>query len=388
VTGFDRARPIADAVLFEGYALYPYRASAVKNQRRFAIGDLSPKAYAQAQAVMDPFELTCECLIEGTAGTEIEAWARFLHARAPDERGWEERVPREVGLGPVCVADLTVEPRVVRFAFGGRGAEPRIEGEIALAALRLEDGVYRVAVRVTNTLPIAPIAADAREAGLRSLGSAHAILCAREGKFVSLLDPGEALRAHAEACKSRGAWPVLAGEPGSRDLVLCSPIILYDHPAVAPESPGDLFDGTEMDEMLSLRILTLTESEKREAAALDGRVRALVARTEGLADEDLARLHGAVRARRTVQAGGVEIGPGDRVLLRPSGRSDVFDLALAGQAATVRSIEQDYEARTFVTVTVDGDPGEDLGAQGLPGHRFFFRPDEVEPIPRDEGGRR
>ncbi len=146
---------------------------------------------------------------------------------------------------------------------------------------------------------------------------------------------------------------MLVGDPGSRDRVLCSPIILYDYPAVAPESPGDLFDGTEMDEMLTLRILTMTEDERSQAGALDARVRELLERTGELTEEKLARLHGAVRSLRrvdaaslpprTVLAGGAAIRPGSRIALRPSGRADVFDLALAGMTATVASIEQDFE---------------------------------------------
>lgn len=138
--------------------------------------------------------------------------------------------------------------------------------------------------------------------------------------------------------------------------------------------------------MLTLRILTMTDDEKREAAALDGRVRALLERTHGLAPDQLARLHGAVRGlgpARTLRVGRREIGPGARVRLRPRGRSDMLDLALEGQEATVASIERDYEDRVFVTVTVDADPGKDLGARG---HRFFFRPDEVELLGGEGGG--
>lgn len=207
---------------------------------------------------------------------------------------------------------------------------------------------------------------------------------------MSQIDPPEALRELAASCRNSGCWPVLVGAPGDRDLVLCSPIILEDHPRVAPESPGDLFDGTEMDEMLSLRILTLTEAEREEAARLDPRVRALLARTEGLGPAQIARLHGAIRslgpdvsarpAPRSLRVGDRVIGPGDRVRLHPSGRSDIFDIALAGMNATVATIEQDYEDRLFVTVTIDDDPGRDLGERGLPGHRFFFRPDEIVPL--------
>ncbi len=86
------------------------------------------------------------------------------------------------------------------------------------------------------------------------------------------------------------------------------------------------------------------------------------------------------RRLECVHVGPAEVRAGDRVRLRPLGRADVMDLALAGRAATVDAIEQDYDGRVYVAVTVDDDPGRDLGALRQPGHRFFFRPEEVEPI--------
>ena len=157
--------------------------------------------------------------------------------------------------------------------------------------------------------------------------------------------------------------------------MLSAPIILYDYPRVAPESPGDFFDGTEVDELLTLRVLTLTEGEKQEVRAAGDRARQLLDRTEGLTAEQLLRLHGAVRDRAPAA-----LRPGARVRLRPRGRSDAMDLILSGKAATVVAVERDYEGRVHLAVTVDDDPGEDLGRQGQPGHRFFFRPEEVEPL--------
>ena len=66
--------------------------------------------------------------------------------------------------------------------------------------------------------------------------------------------------------------------------------------------------------------------------------------------------------------------------LRPHGRADILDMALAGKAATVEAIEQDYDGQIYLAVTVDDDPGKDLGMLRQPGHRFFFRPEEVEPL--------
>ena len=82
----------------------------------------------------------------------------------------------------------------------------------------------------------------------------------------------------------------------------------------------------------------------------------------------------------SIACGAVELRPGDQVRLRPRPGADIIDLALAGQTATIQSIEQDYEGRVHLAVVVDDDPGRDLGVLLQPGHRFFFSPDEVEPL--------
>lgn len=385
---FARARAVADAVLFEGYALYPYRASSVKNQRRWLFGTLLPRDVAAAQG--EPSRLCCTCLLEGEEA-EVNVLVRFLRFEARASGSWEEAAAEEVRVGPLRAGEIAAAPRRSAIALAGGSAvgedgvarsRAAVAGEITIAAERVAEGILALTASVENVTEVAP--GTSAEAARRSaMGAAHAIFAVKGGAFVSLVDPPHCLRAAAERVENRGAWPVLAGAPGDRDLVLCSPIILPDHPAVAPESAGDLFDATEMDEMLTLRILTMTEEEKREAAAGDARVRALLDRTHGLGPEAIARMHGAVRRfgpARRARVGGVDLGPGDRVRLRPRGRSDILDLALEGQEATIASVEQDYEDRTFFTVTVDADPGRDLGARGMPGHRFFFRPDEIEPL--------
>jgi hypothetical protein len=134
-----------------------------------------------------------------------------------------------------------------------------------------------------------------------SLAAAHTILRVRDGEFVSLLDPPEPLRAAASACENIGTWPVLAGAPGQCGCMLSSPIILYDYPQIAPESPGDLFDGTEIDEILTLRIMTLTDDEKLEVRNGDERARRILERTELLPEEHFMKLHGALRGLRPVE---------------------------------------------------------------------------------------
>jgi hydrogenase maturation protease len=93
----------------------------------------------------------------------------------------------------------------------------------------------------------------------------------------------------------------LIGEAGDRDTILSSPIILYDYPQIAPESAGDLFDGTEIDEILSLRIMTLTDDEKREMRESDQRASQILDRTESLPEEQFMKLHGVVRSLRSLK---------------------------------------------------------------------------------------
>jgi hypothetical protein len=190
-------------------------------------------------------------------------------------------------------------------------------------------------------------------------------------------------------------WPVLAGGEGDKHTILSSPIILYDYPQIAPESPGDLFDGGEIDQLLTLSILSLTEEEKEEARATDPRVREILDRTEALTHEDLMGLHGAVRGFQTLRpglqgqvpssvvVGDTEVRSGSRVRLWPRAGRDIFDLALTGKAAIVQKIERDFEDRILLAVSIEEDPGRELVDMPVLGHRFFFSPEEVEPLEGD-----
>ena len=218
----------------------------------------------------------------------------------------------------------------------------------------------------------------------------------------------KSLKSLAAECNNIGTWPVLVGDEGERDTMLSSPIILYDYPQIAPESPGSLFDGTEIDEILSLRILTLTDEEKQEMRQSDERAREMLERTENMPPEQFMKLHGALRGLQPsvecesgggamnewewqlledktlvdhLLISGIEVRTGDRVRLFPKKGGDILDIALHGQIATIESMEQDYEGKSHVCVVLDDDPGRDLGLLRQPGHRFFFDPSEVEPLP-------
>jgi hydrogenase maturation protease len=325
----DPIRAIADAVLYEGYVLWPYRRSALKNTHRWTFGGVYPRAHAEARdAGDDPWTMQTQCLIEGGGEARVSVALRFLHVvwrQAVDADGreldeltaggerhltWEEAVEREVALGAIALEELAAGRRVPvsiaageeREPLGAEGAIVRswqpLEGALLVSAEALAPALYRITARIENTTPWP---GGPREAALRrTFCSAHTTLRAPAGgAFVSQTDPPDALREAAGACENRGTWPVLVGEPGARDTVLCSPIILEDHPRIAPESPGDLFDGGEIDQLLILNILQLTDEEKAEARASDPRVREILDRSEGLTPEELMRLHG--RTSRELQ---------------------------------------------------------------------------------------
>lgn len=314
------AEKIARAVLYEGYLLYPYRRSALKNQWRWTFGVVAPAG-----------STGLDCLLETTPGLRLSVKVKYLR-EAGDEV--EERETVLENIEPAAQVRREVE-----------------FGAVDLATTALGPDLIRLALRIENRADSSPLL------------SCHALLGVEGGAFVSSTDP------RAGRCENRGLWPVLAGAAPERNLLLAAPIILADYPDVAPESPGDLFDGTEMDEMLTLRVLTLTDAEKDEVRRGDERARRLLERTEALPPEQILALHGARRSAFKA---------GDRVRLRPRRRADILDLALEGKEATIVAVEQDFEGRLHVAVTVDDDPGSDLGEAGFPGHRFFFRPEEVE----------
>lgn len=314
-TSDAQVRRIADAVLYEGYLLWPYRKDAIKNRQRFTFGGVYPPAWE-----LDRSTVQTQVLLEG-AGARVEVAARCLQIvrrqvmrreprsgalRPVDELevagerliSWEEAVERELAPGPVRIAAGEELETVTGGAV--RRSWEALTGEVALAREALAPDLTRVCVRVTNSTPWQ---AGAREEALRrTFCSLHVVLHATGGAWVSLTDPPPRLRAQAQACDNDGLWPVLVGEPPRRDTLLAAPIILPDHPAVAPESPGDLFDASEIDQLLVLSILSLTEDERRAMRACDPRARAILERTEALSEAQIMRLNGAVREFGLVRA--------------------------------------------------------------------------------------
>ena len=339
---------IVKAVLYEGYMLYPYRPSAVKNRQRFNFGVVYPRVYSEAQGGTDAWTMQTECLVQGNDGTQCFVRVRFLRmvarsiakVRTPLSelssvtdanvekverlevngtvyQSWQEAVEETIEVTEFNLSALATqtmqwpfrlsagqEREAVRDGHGLivgiiRRDKARVAGKIEFAAERLEQNLYKLITRILNDSQIETFVPVSRDQALASsLVSAHTILEVRGGEFVSLADPPEAYRSYAGACQNLGTWPVLVGKPGERDTMLSSPIILYDYPQIAPESPGDLFDGAEIDEILSLRILTMTDEEKREMRQSDDRARHILERTEALPEEHFAKLHGVLRGLR------------------------------------------------------------------------------------------
>ncbi|HKP86067.1 MAG TPA: hypothetical protein VJZ26_08225 [Blastocatellia bacterium] len=356
---------IVNSVLYEGYILYPYRASSVKNRQRFNFGALYPESYSVAQKGTDAWSMQTECLVTSGSRAAIDVKVRFLHLLAREVRArvadrgmriedyseenfqaveslevggqlfqtWQEAVEREVSVPTLNLDELAAEPQRLTFSFPSRREmEPLrdasdklvgvivrkqqpIEGTVELRAARIPDPqsarpasgypdpqLFKVSARILNLTALEDGKLQSRDDALmQSLVSTHTILGVRGGEFVSLLDPPEAMREAAASCRNEGAWPVLVGEGGERDCMLSSPIILYDYPQIAPESSGDLFDSTEIDEILTLRIMTLTDEEKRAMRGVDERARQILERTEALPFEQMMKMHGAVRGLRAIE---------------------------------------------------------------------------------------
>jgi hypothetical protein len=433
----DAARAVADAVLYEGYLLYPYRASAAKNRSRWQFGVLGPPA-AAAQAFAEAPDMSMQCLlapIPRSRGQGDQARAivtihlRFLQLQVREVQrlepvgsytpvdaleiagapvlSWNEAVEREITLPPLPLSGVAEFPidvpggEDVEDSVGGRIVRRRwpLHGRMRVHA-ETDDGLTRLTVAVTNEHP--EVVADKDAAVRRSLLGAHLLLKAHNAGFVSLLDPPAAAAVAAGRCAQHRCWPVLAGPRGTSDVLLGAPIILYDHPRVADESPGALFDSTEIDEILTLRVMTMTDDEKAEARATDPRAGAIVDRCDTMTAADLAHLHGARRdpdapdlpwwdpaADRTVDPGtdavvidGVAVSQGSLVRVHPSRRADAQDLFFADRVARVTAVVHDVDGGVHVALVLVDDPAADL--HDWYGRYFYFAPDELEPLPAAE----
>ncbi|MGW0669977.1 hypothetical protein [Streptomyces sp. NPDC002746] len=457
----DQVRSIADAVLYEGYLLYPYRASSNKNRSRWQFGVLGPPN-AEAASFGEQPGMETQVLLaphDGPAAVTVhlrflqlqvrEVWARDADgAEQPVDRltvdgaevlSWDEAVEREVVLAALPLGEAV---DTVHAVPGGEDSEPltdargAVVGRIVRRRLPLtlgirtdsvvDDGYTRLSVAVRNEHPEP---AATKDAAIRaSLIGAHLLLRAHDAEFVSLLEPPAGAAAAAGRCRQNRCWPVLAGPKGTTDVLLGAPIILYDYPEVAEQSPGALFDSTEIDEILTLRVMTMTEAEKAEARATDPRAREIIDRCDGMSPAGLQELHGLLRdphlpqpaaqpgpavggrevepaafdtsgapwwdpaADASVRPGsdavvidGVRVAKDSLVRVHPSRRADAQDLFFAGQVARVTAVLSDVDGGTHVALVLVDDPAADL--HDWYGRYFYFAPDELTPLTVEETAR-
>ena len=299
------ARQVADAVLYEGYVLYPYRASATKNAYRWQWGVVVPTAQVEL-AAGEPAEVVAEVPLRTGTQTHVTVTARFLqlcHRQVQDADGapvdrlevdgelhltWDEGHERELSTPPLPVALLLQGAHVQPVRLDAHTATTPLRsgrvvrtfcelvGELEVRAVRVDDDVVRLRAAVRNVTPWSARRVERDEIMRRSLVSTHLLLSALGGEFGSVIDPVPWAVPARQDCHSRGVYPVLAGEDGADDVVLAAPIILEDHPRIAEESPGPSFDALEIDELMALAVQGLTDEEKREARATDPRAAALV----------------------------------------------------------------------------------------------------------------
>ena len=446
---FTAVRPVADAVLYEGYLLYPYRRSSGKNRVRWQFGVLAPKPWLPSSVVddtsvagsADAWRQQTECLLEASQdAATVRVCLRFLqmqHRSVQEltEGGYEpvdelrvdetryltfdEAVPREheiiAQISEIREAPLVTEiiapgaEDIEHLGSAGRivrtSRDLRAEVRLSVTLVDAPFPLLRLSAEVCNTAEVPTTGAPRAHALLVSLIATHSLLHVENGRFISLLDPPEWATAAAKECKNIHTFPVMAGDATQRDSMLSSPILMDDNPRVAPESPGDLFDATEIDEILSLRTLTLTDEEKLEARATDPRAAEIIDRVDGLPPAVLGNLHGTIRSRGqgsntskktvdeqawwkpggddaispetdSVLVDGVTVSKGSRVRLNPRKHgTDVHDMFLVGRTARVEAVLTDVDGSLHVAVSVDDDPGADI--HSWYGRHYHFSPDEL-----------
>jgi hypothetical protein len=457
---FASARLVADAVLYEGYVLYPYRASAQKNQLRWQFGVLAPPDYARSSGA-ERWSMCSEVIVDPGDRPRLTVRIRCLQLQHRDVEStrdggksfmpvdslaidgttivpWDEAVDREIDLDVLDLLPVAVEIHEHTFTLpAGVDAEVLRDhrGDIVGRTIRTREAVcglvritaqecprnltadadeggrlLRVSIAVENTTPWndAATSADRDTVMRRSLIAVHTLLAVDDASFISLLEPAEYAAEAVAGCSNNGTFPVMIGDNETNDVMLSSPIILYDFPAIAPESAGEFCDSTEIDEILALRVMTLTDDEKAEARGTDARAAAIIDRCDDMPDEIWTRLHGAVRSLRpvettvddgptesvpwwdpgqdssfdpftdTMRIGGVEVGTGTHVRLKPSRRADAHDLFYAGRLATVKGVFNDVDGDKHVAVVLDDDPASDM--LEWQGRFLYFHPDEIEVV--------
>ena len=275
---------LVDSLLYEGYALYPYTPGAQKNATPTPFGIVYPPAYAERNpATFDRVRL--QCLARPTAGAKLSATVLFLSPSGERHEAQRHSVEvPETQLGervsvPFAQGRVTLRSEPVAQAGDGDEAGDRDLGDAG-------QGLWKVSSCVHNTSTVDP--GPERSAALgESLISTHIVVRISAGSFVSPLG--------SEGCESVNTWPVLA--TAADDAILGAAIVLPDHPQLAPESLGNLFDNTEIEEALLLHVHALSDSERDQISAQDPAVRAMIERAAATTPQEMLALHGRMTLR-------------------------------------------------------------------------------------------
>jgi hypothetical protein len=371
----DPAGQLLESLLWEGYALYPYTPAATKNATPTPFGIVYPPAYAASlTSTFDHLEL--RCVLRAPADAVLSGEVHFLAATGERHQATE----RALAL-PGAMAGALAEPGARKQVTTGGltvGLELRAE------PLDGEPG-YEVSLRIENRTAVSG-GLDRAGALRRSLISTHPVLRVTGGRFESALD---------RPCGSVNTFPVLAAPDD--DVVIGAAVVLPDHPQIAPESRGGLFDSTEIEEALLLHVRALSDAEREEIERQDPAVRKMIARAAGATPEDIIALHGRVTLRdpetseppteppglADPRAGDLEVDVdgrtfrrGGKVIIRPGADADIQARMLTGRTATVERIFTDYDGRTHLGLTIDDDPGQELMRET--GRFLFFFAPELE----------
>jgi len=352
---------LVESLLYEGYALYPYTPGATKNATPTPFGIVYPPAYAATlDTTHDHLEL--QCVVEGPG--EVSAEVRFLVPSGERHAAEPNRIEGEGA-----------------FKFG------EVSVRTTLRVEQLGEGRRRVSFRVENLTTASEF--RGRADALRcSLISTHPVLrVTGGGRFVSQLDA---------PCDSVNTWPVLASPRD--DVMLGAAIVLPDHPQIAPESRGNLFDNTEIEEALVLHVHALSDSERAEIEEQDPAVREMIERALTVTPEEITNLHGRMELRDPVtrepprpsaavrdptrglpevEVDGVVFRRGGRVVVRPGIEADLQARMLEGRTVRLERIYRDYDGRVHLGVSVD-EPGHEVMRDT--GRFLWFFPAEVEVV--------
>jgi hypothetical protein len=262
-------------LLWEGYALYPYTRGATKNSTPTPFGIVYPASYAAGNAGAHA-SLTLRGLAIAAPAATLRAEVRFLQSRGVRHEATERRMR----FTAAPLAELAAEPCAQSFEEDGLHARFRLSAE------DLGAGRYAVDLLVENATPFAAAGAGRAEALGASLLSALPFMQLDSGRFASPLEPADG----GHDVVSENTFPVLA--TATDDTLLGATIMLPEHPQIAPESRGDLFDGTEIEEALLLHVLALSDDERESIAGDDPAVRAMIERAAAATPAEILALHG------------------------------------------------------------------------------------------------